>query len=102
MNIPVGDRPTMGELEITVRTELVQAEASRENGARASELPPDPDAERYEVELRTMLGAIQAMEDDGLRPGGKAPQSGMPESARTSGDLAGQAGSVIDTDAEGW
>jgi hypothetical protein len=49
-----------------------------------------------------MLGAIQALEDDGLRPGGKAPQAGTPESARTSGDLAGQAGSVIDTDAEGW
>jgi hypothetical protein len=47
-----------------------------------------------------MLGAIQALEDDGLRAGSQSPQAETPERARTSGHLPGQAGSVTDT--KGW
>jgi hypothetical protein len=65
-----GDHPVLRELEITVRAELTLAETSQPeeeaDGVPAAEWP-DPDAERYEITLRTLLGAVEALED-GYRP----------------------------------
>ena len=69
MSTPNGDHASLHELEITVETELTVAETSQPEetgGASIGEWLPDPDAERYEVRLRALLGAVEAMED---RPG---------------------------------
>ena len=53
----------MHELEITVREELTVVESSPlEESGDAWQL--DPDGERYEVSLRTLLGAVEAVEED--------------------------------------
>ena len=59
------------ELELTVETELTVAETSAPEpagDAAIGEWLPDPDAERYEVRLRALLGAVEALED-GAGPG---------------------------------
>ena len=69
MSTPTGDHAYLHELEVTVETELTVAETSppeATDGTSIGEWLPDPDAERYEVRLRALLGAVQAMED---RPG---------------------------------
>jgi len=83
MSIPAGDSAFLSELEIEVRTELIVAEVGQPTVAAdtgpadtgpadtgpAVERLLDPDAEayadaeRYEVSLRTLLGAIEAVED---------------------------------------
>ena len=67
MCTPTDDNAFLHELELDVRTELSQAESGRPEqdtgGAPAAQELLDPDAERYEVSLRTLLGAIEAMED---------------------------------------
>ena len=78
MSIPAGDSAFLSELEVEVRTELTVAEVGQPTVAAdtgpagagpADERPLDPDAEayadaeRYEVSLRTLLGAIEAVED---------------------------------------
>jgi len=67
MSTPTNDNEFLYELELDVRTELTQAETGRPGqdpgGTPAAEELPDPDAERYEVSLRTLLGAIEAMEE---------------------------------------
>jgi hypothetical protein len=71
MSTPTGDHASLHELELTVETELTVAETSQpeETGAASiGEWLPDPDAERYEVRLRALLGAVEALED-GPRPG---------------------------------
>jgi hypothetical protein len=71
MSTPAGDHPVLRELEITVRTELVLAgQPGGEPGGGPAGEWPDPDAERYEIALRTLLGAVEALEDGGgQRPG---------------------------------
>ena len=60
------------ELELTVRTELTQAEAGQPY-EEAIAVPIDQwlsdpaDDQRYEVGLRSLLGAVEAVED-GLGP----------------------------------
>jgi len=68
MSIPTGDNTFLHELEVTVRTELTLAETSQPE-EEAVALPigewlSDPaDDERYEIGLRSLLGAIEAVED---------------------------------------
>jgi hypothetical protein len=59
MTIPqAGDHVSLPELELNVRTELTRAET----GQPDEEQWPDPDAERYETALRSLLGAVEALE----------------------------------------
>lgn len=54
------------EIEVEVRAELTIAETSRPEEEADGEpdlmMLLDPDAERYEVSLRTLLGAVEAVE----------------------------------------
>ena len=67
MSTPDGDNAARHELEIIVMTELALAESSQSevevDGIPAVEWPLDPEAQRYEVYLRTLLGAVEALED---------------------------------------
>jgi RNA polymerase sigma-70 factor, ECF subfamily len=84
MSTPANDNEFLYELELEVRTELTQAETGQPEqdtgSASAAEGLLDPDAERYEVSLRTLLGAIEAMED-GSHPDDHPPQAEVPQSA---------------------
>lgn len=66
MSTPIGEN-ALHELELIVRTELTLAEASQPgedaDGIPTDEWPPDPDAQRYEIYLRSLLGAVEALED---------------------------------------
>ena len=54
------------EIEVEVRAELTIAETSQPEEEADGEpdlmMLLDPDAERYEVSLRTLLGAVEAVE----------------------------------------
>ena len=68
MSTPTGDNAFLHALELNVRVELTQAEASQpeEEAARVpiDEWLSDPaDDQRYEVALRSLLGAVEALED---------------------------------------
>jgi hypothetical protein len=67
MSTPTGDDAFLHELELTVRAELTLAGISQpeeqDDGIPAGEWPPDPDDQRYDVVLRTLLGAVEALED---------------------------------------
>ncbi len=56
------------ELEVTVRTELITAELNppeaETDGDLDAEMLLDPDVQRYEVALRSLLGAVEVMEDE--------------------------------------
>jgi hypothetical protein len=72
MSTPTGDDAFLNELEKDVRAELGRAEASEPdyevNGVPIDEWLFDPaDVQREEVGLRSLLGAVQAMEN-GSRP----------------------------------
>ncbi len=76
MSTPTGDNAFLHELELTIRTELTMDETSRPEEEPHCvpyvEGLPDPDAQRYEVGLRNLLGAVEALED-GSRPDDHAP-----------------------------
>jgi hypothetical protein len=66
MSTPAGDNAFLHELELNIRTELTVAETGHSQ-QQADDVPidqwlPDPDAERYEIRLRTLLGAVEALE----------------------------------------
>lgn len=67
MSTPHGGNAFRHELELVVTTELTVAETSQAevavDGAPAAEWPLDPEAERYEIYLRTLLGAVESLED---------------------------------------
>lgn len=67
MSTPNGDKAFQHELELVVRTELTLVETSQLEveleGVAAAEWPADPEAQRYETALRTLLGAVEALED---------------------------------------
>jgi hypothetical protein len=71
MSTPTGDNAFLQELEVMVSTELTVAEScdpeAEPGGVPAADWLPDPDAERYEIRLRNLLGAVEALED-GSRP----------------------------------
>ena len=73
MSTPIDDNAFLHELEHNVRAELTLAEAGQPEeqaaGAPIDEWLIDPaDAQRDEVGLRSLLGAVEAMEE-GYRPG---------------------------------
>jgi len=65
MSTPDGGNAFLRELELDVRTELTLAESGQQEAAAApiDEWLPDTETERYEIRLRTLLGAVEAMED---------------------------------------
>jgi hypothetical protein len=78
MSSSTGRGGFLGELEIEVEAELDLAEASgpQEITGPSTEWLYDPmDAEREEIGLRSLLGAVEALED-GSRPGDVAPSEG--------------------------
>jgi hypothetical protein len=73
MRTQTGDNAFLHELELTVSTELTLAETGQPEEEAVSvpidEWLSDPaDAQRYEIGLRTLLGAVEALED-GPGPG---------------------------------
>jgi hypothetical protein len=68
MSTPIGDHSFLHELELNVRTELTLAQTGQPEEA-ADDLPIDEwlidpvDAQRYEFDLRNLLGAVEALED---------------------------------------
>jgi hypothetical protein len=73
MTIPTGEHAFLEELELNVRSELTIVETSQPdvdaNGAPTVEWLLDPDAQRYEIGLHSLLGAVETLEN-GSRPGG--------------------------------
>jgi hypothetical protein len=66
MSTPTGDDGFRHELEITVEAELVEAESSQRDDETLpiEEWLVDPmETQRYEVGLRGLLGAIEAVQD---------------------------------------
>jgi len=68
MTIPAGDNAFLHELELIVSTELTVAQTCQPEddagGVPIGEWQSDPaDDQRYEVGLRTLLGAVEALED---------------------------------------
>jgi hypothetical protein len=68
MSTPIGDHAFLHELELNVRTELTLAETSQPEEEAASvpieQWLSDPaDDQRYEAALRSLLSAVEALED---------------------------------------
>ena len=67
MSIPTSDSAILDQLELTVRAELTQAETSQPEEAACVPIDQwltDPaDEQRYEVGLRSLFGAVEALED---------------------------------------
>lgn len=81
MSTPTGDNAFLYELELNVRTELTLAGTSQpeiEADIQTVEWLLDPDAQRYEIGLRALLGAVEAMED-GSRPGDHPSAADRPQ-----------------------
>jgi len=73
MSTPAGDHAFLHELERTVSMELTQAESGPPEEEAAAvpidEWLSDPaDDERYEVTLRSLLGAVQTLEESSGAP----------------------------------
>jgi len=66
MSVPTSDNVFLDELELTVSAELAQAETSQPEAACVpiDQWLTDPaDDQRYEVGLRSLFGAVEALED---------------------------------------
>jgi hypothetical protein len=67
MSVPIGDHAFLHELELNVSTELIMAEPSQPE-EEAVRVPVDEwlfdpaDAQRYEIGLHNLLGAVEALE----------------------------------------
>jgi hypothetical protein len=88
MSTPTGSNAFLHELELTVRTELTLAETSQPYEEAVAvpidEWLSDPaDDQRYEASLRSLLGAVEALED-GLAPGHHSSPAEVPESVGTA------------------
>jgi hypothetical protein len=66
MTTPAGDNAFLQELELNVRSELTVVETSEPevdaDGVPTVEWLLDPDVQRYEVGLHSLLGAVEALE----------------------------------------
>jgi len=102
MSTPTGDNAFLHALELNVRTELTLAETSQP-WEEAVRLPIDKwlsdpaDDQRYELSLRSLLGAIEALEDGSAGnhpPPTEVPEShysdAFPQQARTGTDTEGR------------
>ena len=66
MSIPTSDNVFLDELEVTVRAELIEVETSppEEACVPIDQWLTDPaDEQRYEAELRSLFGAVEALEN---------------------------------------
>ncbi|WP_173080737.1 hypothetical protein [Phytohabitans rumicis] len=63
MSAQTGDSAFLHELELNVKAELAMAESSQPED-EAEWLFDPADAEREEVGLRSLLGAVESLEDD--------------------------------------
>jgi hypothetical protein len=67
MSIPTSDNVFLDELEVTVRAELIEVETSPPEEAASvpiDEWLTDPaDEQRYEAGLRSLFGAVEALEN---------------------------------------
>jgi hypothetical protein len=84
MSTPTGDNAFLHALELNVRTELALAETGQPQeeavGGPIEEWLSDPaDAPRYEASLRSLLGAVEALED-ASGPRDHPPPAEVPES----------------------
>ena len=81
MTDPTGDSAFLQELEINVRSELTIVETSQPeidaDGVPTAEWLLDPDIQRYEIGLHTLLGAVETLEN-GFRPGDGPPPATEP------------------------
>jgi len=66
MTTPAGGNPFLQELELNVRSELTIVETSEPeldaDGVPTAEWLLDPDAQRYEIGLHSLLSAVETME----------------------------------------
>jgi hypothetical protein len=66
MTTPTGENAFLQELELNVRSELTIVETSEPeldaDGVPAVEWLLDPDAQRYEIGLHSLLGAVETLE----------------------------------------
>jgi hypothetical protein len=104
MSTPTGDNAFLHALELTVRTELTLAETGQpwEEAicVPIDEWLSDPaDDQRYEVGLRSLLGAVEALED-GPGPGDDPSPGEVPESVIAVAHLPNGPGPGTET--EGW
>ena len=104
MSTPAGDKAFLHALELNVRTELTLAETSQpwEEAVRVpiDEWLSDPaDDQRHEAALRSLLGAVEALEDRS-GPGGHPPPGAVPQSAITAAPMPNGPGPGTET--EGW
>jgi len=104
MSTPTGDNAFLHALELNVRAELTLAETSQpwEDAVRVpiDEWLSDPaDDQRYEVGLRSLLGAVEALEH-GSGPSDHAPPAEAPESVITAAHLPNGPGPGTET--QGW
>ena len=84
MSTPTGDNAFLHALELNVRMELALAETGQPEeeavGGPIEEWLSDPaDAPRYEASLRSLLGAVEALED-ASGPRDHPPPAEVPES----------------------
>ena len=95
MSTPTGDNDFLHELELTVRAELTLVETSQPeeqaDGVPGDEWPFDPDAQRYYVALRALLGAVEALAY-ASGPGGHPPTAEIAEGVIPAGHLPGKPG----------
>jgi len=72
MTTPAGENAFLQELEVNVRSELTIVETSEPevdaDGVPTVESLLDPYEQRYEIGLRSLLGAVETLED-GARGG---------------------------------
>ena len=79
MSTPTGDNAFLQELELSIRTDLTLAETSQPEqraDVPITEWLSDTEEQRYEVNLRNLLGAVEAMED-GSRSGEPGPGASL-------------------------
>ena len=88
MSTQIGDNAFLHELELNVRTELTLAETSQPEeeaaGIPIEEWLSDPaDEQRYEAALRSLLGAVEALEDGSPAARDRAPRQKAGERCRS-------------------
>ena len=104
MSTPTGGNAFLHKLELTVRTELTLAETGQPYeeaiAVPIDEWLSDPaDAQRYEIGLRSLLGAVEALED-GFGPGDHPSLATVPGSVGTA--RYSPSGPDRRTRTEGW
>jgi len=102
MSTPTGDNAFLAALELNVSTELTLAETGQpwEEAVRVpiDEWLSDPaDDQRYEVLLRSLLGAVEVLENSS-GPGEHPPPTEAPESIKTAGHLPNGPGPCTETE----